>query len=148
MMTVHINTSSADDMADFAKRCAQRWPQSAFCCFLKGDLGTGKSTFVRGFLREMGIQGAIKSPTFGVMEAYHHQGKAFMHMDLYRIQDVYEIDALDIPEIIATQTCFIEWPELLNDFNIRADITLAFSIAPSGTHVVTIDGPASWIDAL
>ncbi len=80
--------------------------------FLEGDLGAGKTTVARGFLRAQGISGNIKSPTFSLVESYEQDDFDFVHMDLFRLEssdDFFEsgfYEYLEFPNI-----CIVEWPQ-------------------------------------
>ena len=78
---------------------------------LQGDLGAGKSSFARAFLRALGVTGAIRSPTYTLVERYPlADGREALHLDLYRIGDAGELEFLGIePELAALW--LIEWPE-------------------------------------
>ncbi len=78
---------------------------------LQGDLGAGKSSFARAFLRTLGVTGAIRSPTYTLVERYPlDDGREALHLDLYRIGDPGELEFLGIdPELAALW--LIEWPE-------------------------------------
>ncbi|WP_454830242.1 tRNA (adenosine(37)-N6)-threonylcarbamoyltransferase complex ATPase subunit type 1 TsaE [Pseudoxanthomonas wuyuanensis] len=78
--------------------------------YLRGDLGAGKSTLARALLRGLGVQGAIRSPTYTLVERYPVAGGEAWHLDLYRIGDAGELDFLGLDDAEAT-LWLVEWPE-------------------------------------
>ena len=79
--------------------------------YLDGDLGTGKTTLVREVLKNLGWNGAVKSPTFSILEEYKLNGRDIYHSDLYRLnnENDFEMLGLEINEK-STGILFIEWP--------------------------------------
>lgn len=88
------------------------------CCgagsvlFLDGELGVGKTTLVRGFLRGMGYPDRVKSPTYTLIEPYAVGATNVYHLDLYRVGDPDELEFLGIRDLVAEEsTLLVEWPE-------------------------------------
>jgi tRNA threonylcarbamoyl adenosine modification protein YjeE len=95
-----------------AEVAAQIWAAfpKAKVFFLYGDLGVGKSTLVREMLRQKGIEDAVPSPTFALVQSYADR---YHHMDLYRIKSYEEFGRAGLEELLETGVCFVEWPEIL-----------------------------------
>ncbi len=121
-MNLELNT-----VADTEALGAKLWhtlPEKALV-FLNGELGAGKTTLVRGVLREAGHQGAVKSPTFTLVEEYEIAARKILHFDLYRLTDPEELEWIGIRDYMAQPSlCFIEWAELGRGFLPEPDVIL------------------------
>ena len=98
--------------------------------YLDGNLGTGKTTLVREILKAMGWQGAVKSPTFSILEEYQIANKDVFHFDLYRLDSQNDFEMLGI-EINANSRgiFFIEWPHKISKFNFDEEFFLKLSLS-------------------
>jgi tRNA threonylcarbamoyladenosine biosynthesis protein TsaE len=110
---------------------------------LCGDLGAGKTTLARAFLRELGVHGAIKSPTYALIEPYNLGDRRVLHLDLYRIADPEELEFLGIRDVDTTQDILlIEWPQRGGDRLPKADLRIALSYHGPG-RMLKIYGPSA-----
>ena len=83
-----------------------------FVLHLRGELGSGKSTFARAFIRALLPGARVKSPTYGLVEPYALPGRRLLHLDLYRLRDPAELENLGVRDLAETGTgLLIEWPE-------------------------------------
>jgi tRNA threonylcarbamoyladenosine biosynthesis protein TsaE len=100
---------------------------------LAGELGAGKTTLVRGMLRGLGWTGAVKSPSFALVEHYQIASLYFYHFDLYRFNDPIEWDVAGFAEYFRPDAiCVIEWPERIARRLPHADIAALLAYAPTG----------------
>lgn len=107
-------------------------PQKAVI-FLRGNLGAGKTTFVRGLLRAAGVTGAIKSPTYALIEEYETPERKIFHFDLYRLAESDELEWIGIDDYLNQNAlCFIEWAEKGEGILPQADIVISLSQKEDG----------------
>lgn len=99
--------------------------------FLRGQLGAGKTTLVRGVLNALGHQGAVKSPTYTLLEPYSCNGQDAFHFDLYRIADAEELAFVGFDEIIdGPGIKLIEWPEKAESWLPAAQVEISLAVTP------------------
>ena len=93
---------------------------------LNGNLGAGKTTLVRGILQSLNWTDVVTSPSYTLCEEYEIDGRLLLHVDLYRINSIEDVEVLNLDRTIATQKIiFIEWPEnLQTDRNVDVIINL------------------------
>ena len=109
---------------------------------LRGDLGTGKTTLVRGALESLGVTNGIRSPTYTLIEYYEIAPLSIAHFDLYRLADGEELEYLGYRDYLnATTICFIEWPERADGYlsNIGMEINIHYDNAGRLIEIIPVD---------
>lgn len=110
--------------------------QSGGLVTLSGNLGVGKTTLTRGFMHAIGHEGAVKSPTYTLVEPYDINGRSIMHFDLYRLSDPEELEYLGFRDYLDGSTlCLIEWPEKAKDFLPEPDLAIKIDVAKDGRQI-------------
>lgn len=104
-MTFEHLSHSEGDTAALASELAVRW-KAGDLVLLEGPLGAGKTTFVRSVLRALGWDGAVRSPTYNIMQTFP-TAPPVLHVDLYRIS---EAEDLGLEELLPANLTFVEWP--------------------------------------
>jgi tRNA threonylcarbamoyladenosine biosynthesis protein TsaE len=129
---VNLVFPAEGDLLEFAGRfCRILVPGDLI--FLRGTLGAGKTTLVRGCLQAWGHGGKVKSPTYTLVEEYRPEGFLIYHFDLYRLSDPEELEAMGIRDYLGSESiCFVEWPERGEGLLPDPDFDLSLSLALPG----------------
>jgi len=115
-----------------------------FVVFLEGDLGAGKTTLVRGFLRALGHAGPVRSPTFTLLEPYELVSGPVFHLDLYRLAHPDELAYLGLRDLLGGQAILlVEWPERGQGELPAPDLRIVIEHLADGRRVrlVPVTGP-------
>ena len=128
-----------DELLTVARAVAERCPESCFLA-LHGDLGVGKTTFVKYLARVWGIED-VRSPSFDVLHV-HHGARTLLHMDAYRLKngctEDFNLDDLCRPPFC----CAVEWPECLKDLSFN--LHLFFETQPNGSRRIRLTEGEEW----
>ncbi len=134
--SLEFELEGEDSMVAFGHRLAKA-SEGWGVFYLEGDLGAGKTTLSRGILRGFGHQGAVKSPTYTLVEPYEMERQAVYHFDLYRLGDPEELDFLGVREYFGPHAlCLVEWPIRGQGFLPAADILVKIEYRPQSRVVV------------
>jgi len=119
---------------------------------LRGDLGAGKTTVVRGVLRALGHEGTVKSPTYTLVEPYDLSRLHLYHFDFFRLKDAAEWQTSGFREYFGPQAaCLVEWPERVGPALGIPDVEVRLEFAPVGRRaLVSSRTPSgeSWLSSL
>lgn len=121
-------TVTSVEMEALGARLAQLGA-GGLCIYLQGQLAVGKTTFARGYIRALGHQGAVKSPTYTLVESYLLATREVHHFDFYRLSDASELEHIGIDDYFESGAdCLIEWPERGAGILPVPDLMLRFTI--------------------
>ena len=105
--------------------------------YIKGNLGAGKTTLCRGVLCMFGFLGAVKSPTFTLIEPYELCKGTVYHFDLYRVTDPDELEYIGLEEYFVSESlCLVEWPERARDKLPEADLDVELILKSRSRDII------------
>ena len=141
-------SNSAEETMQLGQKVAKAASNGSTFCF-SGDLGAGKTTFVRGMAQALNIKSVVQSPTFNIMKIYFDGIKPLIHIDAYRLADVNTDIGLD--EYIGYETglTVIEWPDFIKD--LIPDNAISVNITNQGDNqrrIVINTDDSSLLEAL
>lgn len=114
---------------------SEKFPGMIIC--LDGELGAGKTVFVKGFAKSLGITEDITSPTFNIVKEYPNGEMPLYHMDVYRIEEAE--DTIGFSDYFkANGVCIIEWSELIQDKLPKERLDIKFKMIDENTRVLVL----------
>ena len=118
-----------EDTIQFAKDLSKTIPYGS-TIFMVGDLGSGKTTFTKGFAEGLGFSNEVQSPTYPILNEYSNSDNFIYHFDLYRLKSVSEFLEIGGIEYLSSANgiCIIEWPELIDSFDIENKFKILFKV--------------------
>ena len=118
-----------EDTIQFAKDLSKTISYGS-TIFMIGDLGSGKTTFTKGFAAGLGYSNEVQSPTYPILNEYSNSNNFIYHFDLYRLKSVTEFLEIGGIEYLSSQNgiCIIEWPELIEGFDIDNKFKISFAV--------------------
>ncbi|KAF0094970.1 MAG: hypothetical protein E1N59_1398 [Puniceicoccaceae bacterium 5H] len=132
-------TDAPEATEALGRRLAAELPREAYLA-LRGDLGVGKTTFVRGLARGLGIDKHITSPTFNIYTLYRGS-RHLLHMDAYRLSSARDAEDLTLEEFLNPPfIAVVEWPDNITEWFPPETFWLEFSILTPGRHQIRLVG--------
>lgn len=123
-----------------------------FRIYIQGNLGVGKTTFVRAFLKKSGVSDRVKSPTYTLLEVYQSSNLVFYHFDFYRLSHPYEWLDTEFRDLFCAEgIVIVEWPERLQNNLPVADLRIHLTYSGQGRGMTlsacTVQG-TKWLNAI
>lgn len=133
-MNYKYTSRSEEDTMEIAENLeSEKFPGMVIC--LDGELGSGKTVFVKGFAKALGITETITSPTFSLVKEYLDGEMPLFHMDVYRLDDANEDFGLD-DYLNQNGVCIIEWPEMIESQLPEERLDIKFKVIDDNTRVL------------
>lgn len=135
-MNFKYTSRSEDDTRELAENLeSEKFPGMLIC--LNGDLGSGKTFFVKSFATALGIREDVTSPTFTIIKEYLEGEMELYHMDVYRVENDYE--SVGIEEYFNKDgICIIEWAEMIDDILPSERLDINISIVGENTRIISL----------
>lgn len=135
-MDYKITSRSIEDTMELAENIeSEKFPGMIIC--LDGELGSGKTVFVKGFAKSLGLDETITSPTFNIVKEYTTGEMPLYHMDVYRLEDENENIGLE-DYFNGNGVSIIEWSELISDILPDERLDIKFKILDENTRIIKL----------
>jgi tRNA threonylcarbamoyladenosine biosynthesis protein TsaE len=133
-----VTTASAVESQALAAELAAALPTDTTLA-LHGDLGVGKTTFVQGLARGLGVGDPVTSPTFNIFTLHRGEARTLLHLDAYRLETPAQLDALMLEDFLISPYCLaIEWPENISAWLPAGTLHLDLGIQADERHTIRL----------
>ena len=135
-MDYKITSRSIDDTMELAENIeSEKFPGMIIC--LDGELGSGKTVFVKGFAKSLGLEENITSPTFNIVKEYNTGEMPLYHMDVYRLEN--SDDSIGFNDYFNSDgVTIIEWSELIEDILPEERLNISFKVLDENTRIIKL----------
>ena len=134
---MEIKIQNIDTIRESAREFIQNIGERKVFAFY-GEMGAGKTTFVKAICEELGVEDVITSPTFAIVNEYEAHDQSIFHFDFYRIKRLEEVYDMGYEDYFYSGAlCFIEWPELIEDLLPEDAVKVTITENTDGTRTVT-----------
>ena len=138
---IEISIPSLDNIADAAREFVSHIGEHRVFAFY-GNMGAGKTTFIKAVCEQLGVKDAVTSPTFAIVNEYESDMGAIYHFDFYRIKNLGEVMDLGFEDYAYSgNLCLMEWPELIEELLPENTVNVNISETPGGGRTVILDIP-------
>lgn len=137
-----MTASTPEEMEALAASLATEWaeahPREKWFIALRGDLGAGKTVFVRGFASVISPGSRVKSPTYVLVNEYRRGAVPLFHFDLYRAEEADDLASLGMEDYVASGHCIVEWSEYLRELPQPCQV-VTIEPGADGSRQVTVE---------
>lgn len=132
-MSKTYTCSGVYQLPDIVRSLLNTWPNERIFAFY-GKMGAGKTTFIKEFCRQLGVETVVNSPTFAIVNEYPSpDGRSVFHFDLYRLERWEEMLDIGYEDYFYSDNyCLIEWPEKIENLLPDSHVTVLLETAPEG----------------
>ena len=135
---MNITINSLENIASAAREFISAIGDHKVFAFY-GEMGAGKTTFIKAVCEELGVEDVITSPTFAIVNEYTGNDGSIFHFDFYRIKKLDEVYDMGYEDYFYSGSlCFIEWPELIEEILPDDAVKVTITQSPDGTRLITL----------